>query len=89
MQSVSELYGISPNKINRSAELTAFIQEVRTEHLQGYLRITIEKESVIKTLMVTKEEHQRLIHLVLILAGFGFILTLGLNLFNRKIVRFK
>ena len=89
LESVNDLYGISLNKINRSAELTAFIQEVRTDNLKGYLRITIEKNRVIQNLMAAKEEHQQLIRLVLSLAGFGFLLTLGLNRFNRRSGRLK
>jgi membrane protein len=83
--SVNDLYGISPQKLNRSEQLTTFVQEIRTEKLHGYLRITIEKTHLIQKLATVDEEQQSLFRLMLLMAGIaGFLLTRGLNRFSRQ-----
>ncbi len=83
--SVNDLYGISPQKLNRSEQLTTFVQEIRTEKLLGYLRITVEKTHLIEKLAMIDEEQQSLFRLMLLMAGIaGFLFTRGLNRFSRQ-----
>ena len=85
LDSVNDLYGISLNKRNNSAKYVPFVQEIRTDQLLGYLRITIEKSQLSEALTTASNERQRLFRLMLIMAGFvGFFLTRGLNRFSRQ-----
>ena len=84
-QSINDLYGISPHKINRSEQYVPFVHELRTDKLQGYLRLNIERSYLTDKLEKSNESNQQLLRLMLILAGFvGFLLTRGLNRFSRQ-----
>ena len=82
---MNDLYGISEEKINQSSDYVPFVQEVRDEKLLGYLRVTIEKSYLNDTLSDGSEDRQKLLRLMLIIAGaVGFLLTRGLNRFSRQ-----
>ena len=82
---MNDLYGISADKINQSSDYVPFVQEVRDEKLLGYLRVTIEKSYLNDTLSDGSEDRQKLLRLMLIIAGaVGFLLTRGLNRFSRQ-----
>jgi len=83
--SVKDLYGLSPNKINKSAEYVPFISEIRTDELHGYARMTIEKKYLTENLLTSNNEQYSWLRLMLIIAGIvGFLLTRGLNRFSRQ-----
>ena len=83
--SINDLYGISPYKLNVSAQFVPFLQEIRTDKLLGYLRLTIEKDQLSRVLNEASDERQKLLRLMLILAGLvGFFLTRGFNRFSRQ-----
>lgn len=83
--SINDLYGLSPNKDNVSKQYVPFVQEIRNEKLLGYLRFTIEKSQLSRVLSIASSERQKLIHVMLIIAGFvGFFLTRGFNRFSRQ-----
>jgi len=83
--SINDLYGISPYKLNVSANFVPFLQEIRTDKLLGYLRLTIEKDQLSRVLNEASDERQKLLRLMLILAGLvGFLLTRGFNRFSRQ-----
>jgi len=83
--SIKDLYGISPNKIDKSVEYIPFISEIRTDELHGYARITIEKKYLTDTLLNSSNEQYSWLRLMLLIAGIvGFLLTRGLNRFSRQ-----
>jgi len=85
IDTVNDLYGVSPQKRNLSAKYVPFVQEVRTDKLLGYLRITIEKSQLSEVLIVASNERQQLFRLMIIMAVLvGFFLTRGLNRFSRQ-----
>jgi len=87
-KSIKELYGINQYRINRSAEFIPFVSEIRLgkeQKLHGYLRLTIKKAYIMKTLVNNDHDNHQFIRLMLIMAGFiGFLLTRGLNRFSRQ-----
>lgn len=85
--SIKLLYGIDESlaTLDKSKQFVPFIKEIRTEHLIGYLRFTIEKSDLISPLTKNNSESQTLFRLLLIIAGLiGFLLTRGLNRFSRQ-----
>ncbi len=83
--SISDLYGISLQKLDRSKEDIPFVQELRTSTLNGYVRITIEKNHLVESLQKNSQDQFGLLRLMLILSGVvGFLLTRGLNRFSRQ-----
>jgi membrane protein len=84
-QSIKDLYGISPFKINKSVQHVPFISEIRTDKLHGYIRMTIKKEYLTSNLLASHEEQYSWLRLMMIIAGVvGFLLTRGLNRFSRQ-----
>jgi membrane protein len=84
-QSIKDLYGISPYKINKSVQHVPFIGEIRTDKLHGYIRMTIKKEYLTSKLLASHEEQYSWLRLMMIIAGVvGFLLTRGLNRFSRQ-----
>jgi len=82
---INELYGLSMNKSNKSEQFVPFVKEVRTDKLNGYLRITLEKSLITKRLEDKNKTLNELLRLMLLLAGtVGFLLTRGFNRFSRQ-----
>jgi len=85
--SIKLLYGIdeSLKTLNKSKQYVPFIQEIRTEKLFGYVRLTVEKSHLTSAISKNSDESQTLSRLLLIIAGLvGFLLTRGLNRFSRQ-----
>ena len=85
--SIKSLYGIDENlqTLNKSDKYSAFVSEIRTDKLVGYLRLTIEKSYLTDNLAKDNDDKQTLYRFLLIIAGVvGFLLTRGLNRFSRQ-----
>jgi len=85
--SIKLLYGIdeSIQTLDKSKIFVPFIQEIRTENLVGYVRLTVEKYHLTSVIAKNNDESQTLSRLLLIIAGLiGFLLTRGLNRFSRQ-----
>ena len=83
--SIKDLYGISLNKLNLSNDFIPFAQEIRTDKLLGYVRITLEKSYLTEQLSKTSNEQHQLTRLMMIIAvGVGFLLTRGFSRFSRQ-----
>jgi len=83
--SINDLFGITKNKADRSDEFTTFVQEIREDNLVGYLRLTIENNSITADIDEASEQQYGLVRLMMILAVIvGFLLTRGLNRFSRQ-----
>ncbi len=84
-ETINDLYGLSPYKRNISANYVPFVQEIRTDKLLGYLRLTIEQAQLSDVLNTASDERQQLLRLMLMMAGVaGFFLTRGFNRFSRQ-----
>jgi membrane protein len=82
---INDLYGLSHHKSNKSEKFVPFVQEVRTDELNGYLRITLEKAFITEKLEKNNQKVNELLRLMLLLAGVvGFLLTRGFNRFSRQ-----
>jgi len=82
---INDLYGLSPEKPNLSTKFLPFVQEIRTDKLLGYLRITVQKSILNDPLYAVSNDRQKLFRFMFILAGcVGFFLTRGLNRFSRQ-----
>lgn len=83
--SIKDVYGITLNKSNKSDKYIPFIQEIRTEELIGYMRITVKKEYFTDDLFSTNYDNYAMIRLMMLIAVcIGFLLTRGLNRFSRQ-----
>lgn len=83
--SINDLYGISPQKLDRSGKFKVFTQEIRDQQLYGYIRFTIVETNITEKLSLLDENQQSLFRLMLLMAGIiGFLLTRGLNRFSRQ-----
>ena len=88
-QSMRALYGIEQQKMNKSEQFIPFVTEVRDGvspgHVQGYLRLTLEKKHLVDQLQLSNDQSSEMYRLMLVLAGLvGFLLTRGLNRFSRQ-----
>lgn len=83
--SIKDVYGITLNKSNKSDENIPFIQEIRTDKLIGFMRITVKKNYFTDDLDTTSYDNHALLRLMMIIAVcIGFLLTRGLNRFSRQ-----
>jgi len=83
--SIKDIYGITLNKSNKSDEYIPFIQEIRTEELIGFMRITVKKSYFTETLDSTNYDNHAMLRLMIVISMFiGFLLTRGLNRFSRQ-----
>ncbi|MCO4799183.1 MAG: hypothetical protein KC484_08220 [Colwelliaceae bacterium] len=83
--SVNDLFGISVNKANRSKKYSTFVQELHSDKLQGYIRLTVENNSLTDGIINSSAQQYDLVRLMMILAVVvGFFLTRGLNRFSRQ-----
>lgn len=86
--SVKELYGVAQGSDDTSLTHIAFIEEIRGDTLQGYLRLNIVKDVLIKPLEVQQRSQDELFRIMLLIAVFaGFLLTRGSNRFSRQGIR--
>lgn len=84
-ESVKGLFGLSPATSDRSQLYVPFVQELRNDKLRGYLRLSIEKSVFTSDLNATNYDAQRLLGVMLIMAGLtGFLLTRGFSRFSRQ-----
>ncbi|WDE12850.1 AhpA/YtjB family protein [Thalassomonas haliotis] len=84
-ETVKDLFGLSPASSDRSKFYVPFVQELRNDKLRGYLRLSIEKSAFTSELNTTNHDAQRLLGLMLIMAGLtGFLLTRGFSRFSRQ-----
>jgi membrane protein len=74
--SINDLYGLSPESINISSDYIPFVREIRTDALQGYVRITVDKSYVSGELLTTSDNrHTRFAMMIGIAFMVGFLLT--------------
>lgn len=84
-ESVNDLFGVSINKVNQSDELLPFVQELRGEQLNGYIRLSLYRTILADELAENSRSQYDTMRLLLIVAGvIGFLLTRGLNRFSRQ-----
>jgi len=84
-KSIESLFGIQAYQEPSAGTFVPFIEEIRTDKLIGYVRMTLKKSHFIDELESANDEHYDLIRLMLLLAGvIGFLLTRGLNRFSRR-----
>lgn len=82
---IDDLYGITPDKLDRSAEFIPFVKALRREKLEGYVRITVEKSYFTDELYQMNQDNLSLFRLIVLLSGIvGFLLTRGFNRFSRQ-----
>lgn len=87
---IKSLYGIEKFSVERQRTYIPFIKELRTEDLEGYLRVTLDKKLL--TTELTKEHYHRdmVLRAMIIMAGIvGFLLTRSFNRFSRQGFRIK
>ena len=83
--SINDLFGLSSVNTNRSIKYVPFIQELRDNELEGYIRLTVERSLLLKELNVAGNDQYRSLGLMLLMAGLiGFLLTRGFNRFSRQ-----
>ena len=84
-ETVKELFGLAPSFTNRSQVFVPFVQELRSDVLLGYLRLSVKESYLTSTLRTTNDDGQQLLRLMLIMAGLaGFLLTRGFSRFSRQ-----
>lgn len=91
---IKDLYGVSKSYFNSSAAFVPFVQELREDlqgkettdnELLGYVRLTLDKNSLVKPLFVANNDTSEIYRILLCLAvAVGFLLTRGLNRFSRQ-----
>lgn len=82
---INDLYGVSPQTLNRSTLYVPFVKEIRHESLIGYLRLTIKQKEFTEHLLNTQEDSSTLWRIMILLSGgAGFFLTRGFNRFSRQ-----
>lgn len=83
--SIKDVYGITLNKSNKSDAYIPFIQEIRGNELNGYMRITVKKGYFTDELFNTNYDNHAMVRLMMLIAVcIGFLLTRGLNRFSRQ-----
>ncbi|WDE06407.1 hypothetical protein SG34_005660 [Thalassomonas viridans] len=84
-ETVKGLFGLTPASSDRSRQYVPFVQELRNDKLWGYLRLSIEKSVLTAGLDATNYDSQRLLGIMLLMAGMtGFLLTRGFSRFSRQ-----
>ncbi|WP_371378237.1 AhpA/YtjB family protein [Thalassotalea aquiviva] len=86
---IKELYGIEEGSINRAANDITIIEEIRTEELQGYLRLNLARDHFVDDLHQQLDRQSELMRIILIAAiTTGFLLTRGFSRLSRQGTRF-
>ncbi|MGB1263914.1 MAG: AhpA/YtjB family protein [Cognaticolwellia sp.] len=84
-ESINDLFGISLNKINQTQAITPFVQELRSDKLHGYIRLSLHRSILADELSSNSRSQYDIMRLLMIVAGvIGFLLTRGLNRFSRQ-----
>ena len=84
-ESINDLFGISLNKINQTQAITPFVQELRSDKLHGYIRLSLHRSILADELSSNSRSQYDMMRLLMIVAGvIGFLLTRGLNRFSRQ-----
>ncbi|MGB2741964.1 MAG: AhpA/YtjB family protein [Cognaticolwellia sp.] len=84
-ESINDLFGINVNKINQSNDVVPFVQELRTDKLYGYIRLSLYRSILADDLADNSRSQYDMMRLLMIVAGvIGFLLTRGLNRFSRQ-----
>ena len=84
-ESVNDLFGISILKINQTDDVLPFVQELRTDKLHGYIRLSLYRSILVDELAENSRSQYDIMRLLMIVAGvIGFLLTRGLNRFSRQ-----
>ena len=84
-ESINDLFGISIQKINQSDAVIPFVQELRSDKLHGYIRLSLHRAILVDELAKDSRSQYDIMRLLMIVAGvIGFLLTRGLNRFSRQ-----
>ena len=84
-ESVNDLYGLSVKKLNQTDEVMPFVQELRTDELHGYIRLSLYRNILVDELAQNSRSQYDMMRLLMMVAGIiGFLLTRGLNRFSRQ-----
>jgi len=80
--SMNDLYGLSIGREDISYEYIPFVTEIRTDTLQGYLRITLARSYIKKGLVTTSNDRHKRIAMMIVMAFIiGFLLK---KVFSRR-----
>jgi membrane protein len=83
--SMNELFGIAPQKLNKTADILPFVKEIRDEKVSGYIRLSLYRSPLVEGLTASSQQQYDMMRFMMILAGVvGFLLTRGLNRFSRQ-----
>lgn len=86
--SVNHLFGIERGSEDKSGTYVPFVEEIRGDKLQGYLRLNLLKADVVATLQTQINSQFELFRIMLIVAvGAGFLFTRGFTRFSRQSLR--
>ena len=62
-----------------------FVEEIRTENIEGYVRVTLKKSLLTQALHQADMENSERQRVLMVIAGIvGFFLTRGLSRFSRQ-----
>ena len=83
-KSVKQLYGFKDEE-NISRDYVPFVEEIRTENIEGYVRVTLKKSLLTQALQQADMENSERQRVLMVIAGIvGFFLTRGLSRFSRQ-----
>lgn len=86
--SVNELYGIAQGSEDTSKQYVTFTHEIRGDELQGYLRLNVVRDVLVKPLEKQLFSQNELFRIMLLIAvAAGFLLTRGSSRFSRQGIR--
>ena len=84
-ESINDLFGISLRKINKTDDIFPFVQELRSDQLYGYIRLSLHRSLLADDLAENSRSQFDIMRILMIVAGvIGFLLTRGLNRFSRQ-----
>ncbi|ARD45337.1 AhpA/YtjB family protein [Colwellia sp. PAMC 21821] len=84
-ESINDLFGISIRKINQTGDVFPFVQELRSDKLYGYIRLSLHRSMLADELAENSRSQYDIMRILMIVAGvIGFLLTRGLNRFSRQ-----
>jgi membrane protein len=84
-ESINDLFGLSLRKINQTNDVIPFVQELRTDKLHGYIRLSLYRSILADELINNSRDQYDIMRMLMMVAGvIGFLLTRGLNRFSRQ-----
>ncbi|AWB58401.1 MULTISPECIES: AhpA/YtjB family protein [unclassified Colwellia] len=84
-ESINDLFGISIRQINKTDNVFPFVQELRSDKLHGYIRLSLHRSMLVDDLANNSRSQFDIMRILMIVAGvIGFLLTRGLNRFSRQ-----